>query len=545
MITEGVVGGARERLRLDQSRCALVAAHELCHPPAMGDQQISRRSLLVAGAGLVGAGAVGRLSAATRFVPPASAAVGGPPTQAEFAELDAAMTGSVVLPSAPNFLTASQLFDPIYDTQRPLAVVQPANVADVSTAVKFAAAHTATFAPRAGGHSYVGASGGDQGIQLDVRRLNKVSYNSTNRTVVVGAGVRLYNVHTALEPFGRTLATGSCPTVGVSGLTLGGGIGFEDRLYGLTTDALRSIQVVLANGSTVVASATRNSDLFWACRGGGGGNFGIVTSFTFATSPALPVSFATLSWLDADVEAVLAGWQARIASASASSWPVLHLVCRSGSVQPSINVFSLGTPVATEVNALIAAIGRNPTAQSRVEYTHLQAYRQIGGCADFTDAECQPVVDGGKITRKVYLSGSDILGRALTAAEISAIASYLRIRAKTNSTTTLILEAFGGALANKAVSSTAFPWRTAKASVQWKVDFTSAPSASVKTSTYNWISTGHTKFGSASVGAYINYLEPSRALSSYYGSNYARLRQLRTKFDPEGLFQGKYVIPAA
>ena len=82
------------------------------------------------------------------------------------------MTGSVVLPSASNYLTASQLFDPIYDTQRPLAVVQPATVADVATAVKFVAAHTATFAPRSGGHSYVGASGGDQGIQLDVRKLN-------------------------------------------------------------------------------------------------------------------------------------------------------------------------------------------------------------------------------------------------------------------------------------------------------------------------------------------------------------------------------------
>ncbi len=465
---------------------------------------------------------------------------------AELADLDAAMNGSVVLPSASSYLTASQLFDPIYDTQRPLAVVQPATVADVATAVKFAAAHTATFAPRSGGHSYVGASGGDQGIQLDVRRLNKVSYNSTNRTVVVGAGARLYNVHAALAPFGRTLATGTCPTVGVSGLTLGGGLGFEHRLYGLTADALQSIQVVLANGSTVVASATQNSDLFWACRGGGGGNFGIVTSFTFATSPALPISYATLTWPDANLEAVVAGWQARIASAPATCWPTLRLRCRSGSVQANIDVFSLGKPVATEVNALIAAIGRNPTTQTSTEYTHLQAYQQSGGCTNFTNAQCQPVADGGKITRKVYLSGSDILGRALTTTEISAIASYLRARAKTNSTTTLYFDPFGGALANKSPSSTAFPWRTAKASVQWRVDFVApAPSAAEKTSTYNWISTGHTKFGTASVGAYINYLEPSRALSSYYGTNYTRLRQLRTKFDPKGLFRGKYVIPAA
>ena len=511
----------------------------------MGDLQLSRRSLLAAGTGLVGAAAVGRLSGVTGFLPSASAAVGGAPTAAEFAALDAAMTGSVVLPSASNYLTASQLFDTIYDTQRPLAVVQPATVADVAAAVKFVAAHTATFAPRSGGHSYVGASGGDQGIQLDVRKLNKVTYNSTNRTVVVGAGARLYNVHAALEPFGRTLATGTCPTVGVSGLTLGGGIGFEDRLYGLTADALQSIQVVLANGSTVVASATQNSDLFWACRGGGGGNFGIVTSFTFATSPALPVSYATLTWPDVNVEAVLAGWQARMASAPTSSWAMLRLVCRSGSVQANIDVFSLGKPVATEVNALVAAIGRNPTTETSTEYTHLQAYQQTGGCTNFTNAQCQPVADGGNIARKMFLAGSDILGRALTTAEISALASYLRARAKTNSTTKLYFDPLGGAVTSKTVSSTAFPWRTAKASVQWKVDFTAAPSAAVKTSTYNWISTGHTKFGTASIGGYINYPEPSRAMSSYYGANYTRLRQLRTKFDPKGLFRGKYVIPAA
>ena len=106
-------------------------------------------------------------------------------------------------------------------------------------------------------------------------------------------------------------------------------------------------------------------------------------------------------------------------------------------------------------------------------------------------------------------------------------------------------EPFGGAVASKAVADTAFPWRTAACSVQWRVDFSSPPSSSVTTSTYNWISTGHTKFGSASVGAYINYLEPGRPISAYYGSNYNRLRQLRSTYDPNGLFRGKYVIPAA
>jgi FAD/FMN-containing dehydrogenase len=449
-----------------------------------------------------------------------------------------------VLPSASGYLGAARLFDPIYDGQRPLAVVQPANAADVATTVRFAADFTTPFEPRSGGHSYVGASGGDRGIQLDLRRLNSVAYNTSNGTVVVGAGASLYSVHTALEPYAKTVPTGHCASVGASGLTLGGGIGFEHRLYGLTCDALQQIRVVLANGSTVRASATQNADLFWACRGGGGGNFGVATEFTFATSTATPVGYATLRWADRDTEAVIAGWQQRSLAAPGTSWSVLQLATTSGQVTPKIIVYALGTSAPAEVNQLVAAIGRTPVTSTATQYTHLQALQHVAGCTGWTDSQCR-LTPNGRITRKVYLSGSDILRRALTSAEISAISGYLRSWARTHSSTTLFLEPFGGALGNKAVADTAVPWRTAVASVQWKVDYASPPSTSVKSSTYNWISTGHAQFGSASVGAYINYLEPSRPMSDYYGTNYARLRQLRTKYDPNGLFRGKYVIPAA
>jgi FAD/FMN-containing dehydrogenase len=508
----------------------------------MENRELTRRSLLVAGTGVAGAATIGRVTGLVS--PAASAAASGSPTTAELKSLAASLSGSVLLPTASGYLSALQLFDPIFDSERPLAVVQPATVADVATTVNFASGYTSPFAPRSGGHSYVGASGGDQGIQLDLRRLNSVAYNSNNHTVVVGAGASLYSVHTALEPFAQTVPTGTCATVGVSGLTLGGGIGFEDREYGLTCDALQGIQVVLANGTTVRASATQNSDLFWACRGGGGGNFGVVTEYTFATSPAQPVGYATLRWNDADMEAVIAGWQQRIPVAPGTSWPVLHLQTGSKHVTPSIQVFALGTTPTAEVNALIAAVGRTPAARTTTQYTHKQALQQVAGCTGFTDSQCQ-LVPAGKLTRRLHVSGSDILGRALTSSEISAISGYLRTRAKTNSSTILILEPFGAAVGGKAVADTAFPWRTALTSVQWKVTFSSTPSASLKTSTYNWITTGHTKFGTASVGAYINYLEPARPLSAYYGSNYTRLRQLRTTYDPHGLFHGKYVIPAA
>ncbi len=328
----------------------------------------------------------------------------------------------------------------------------------------------------------------------------------------------------------------------MSGLTLGGGIGFEDRAYGLTCDALKEVQVVLASGSTVRASATQNTDLFWACRGGGGGNFGIVTELTFTTRPARSVSCATMRWADADTEAVIAGWQQRAATTGAA-WSVLQLPTLKNTVSPKITVYALGTSATAEVTALTAAIGRKPTSTTLAQYTHKEAVQKVAGCTGYTDPQCQ-LAPAGRLTRNAHVSGSDVLARALTTPEISAISGYLRTRAKTNASTTLLLEPFGGAVRTKTVASSAFPWRTALASVQWKVDFPSAPSPAVRQATNQWISTGHTKFGSASVGAYINYLEPSRPVSAYYGANYARLRQLRTKYDPKGLFKGRYVIPS-
>jgi hypothetical protein len=244
------------------------------------------------------------------------------------------------------------------------------------------------------------------------------------------------------------------------------------------------------------------------------------------------------------MEAVIAGWQQRIAVQSGTFWTQLQLATGAKGVTPSIQVFALGTSPSTEVTALLAAIGRTPVATTTTTYTHLQALQLVAGCAGYTDTQCQ-LMPAGKLTRRLHVSGSDILGRALATSEISAIATYLRTRAKTNTSTTLIWEPLGAAVGAKAAADTAFPWRTALTSVQWKVVFSSTPTSAAETATYNWITTGHTKFGTASVGGYINYLEPSRQLSSYYGSNYTRLRQLRTKYDPKGLFHGKYVISAA
>ena len=134
------------------------------------------------------------------------------------------------------------------------------------------------MAIRSGGHSYPGWSAGDGALVVDVRPLHRVSLSGT--TATIGAGASLVQVYDALGTRGRGIPGGSCPTVGIAGLTQGGGVGVLTRAHGLTCDAVTAMQVVLADGTVVTASADQEPDLFWALRGGGGGHLGVVTSFT-------------------------------------------------------------------------------------------------------------------------------------------------------------------------------------------------------------------------------------------------------------------------
>ena len=170
---------------------------------------------------------------------------------------------------------------------------------------------------------------------VDVSRLNGVSLDSSRRAVV-GAGARLIDVYDGLWQHRRTVPAGSCPTVGIAGLTLGGGVGLASRKYGLTCDNLLEATVVLANGTAVVANARQHPDLYWALRGGGGGNFGIVTRFLFRTHPVGQVATYSLEWPWSDAAKVVQAWQKLAPHAvlqgahvdANSAWPVVEALAR-------------------------------------------------------------------------------------------------------------------------------------------------------------------------------------------------------------------------
>src|SRR5689334_24863600 len=196
-----------------------------------------------------------------------------------YEDLAAAMRGSLITPGDPGYDQARAVYNAMID-KRPAAIARCRDVADVITCVRFAREHGTEITVRGGGHSVAGFGVRDDALVIDLSLLRSTTVSPQNHTVRADAGCTLADVDHATAAFGMAVPFGILGSTGVGGLTLGGGIGYLSRRFGLTVDNLLSADVVLADGTFVTASANSHSDLFWALRGGGG-NFGVVTSFTF------------------------------------------------------------------------------------------------------------------------------------------------------------------------------------------------------------------------------------------------------------------------
>ncbi|MEU4928719.1 FAD-binding oxidoreductase [Streptomyces yokosukanensis] len=205
-----------------------------------------------------------------------------------------ALRGSVVSPRDPGYDEARSIYNAMID-RRPAAFAQCVDVADVQATISFARDTGAQLTVRGAGHSGPGLCLADDALVLDLSPMRWVRVDPETDTVQVGGGSRIGDLDHATHAFGRAVPSGIMSTTGVGGLTLGGGHGHLTRSYGLTVDSLLSADVVLADGSYVTASAQSHPDLFWALRGGGG-NFGVVTSFTFGLHPASTVGVALTLW---------------------------------------------------------------------------------------------------------------------------------------------------------------------------------------------------------------------------------------------------------
>jgi FAD/FMN-containing dehydrogenase len=515
---------------------------------------LQRRAFLAAAVGGAAAVAVPGIASAAGARPlgpagPAGSAGGARsagPTAADWTALGKDLAGRLVRPGESGYATAKLLFDPRFDRQSPAGIAYVKNPHDVSTCLAFARKFNVQFAVRCGGHSYAGWSGGN-GLIIDVSNLKGVKVSGT--TATVGSGTRLIDFYNGLAAVGRAVPGGSCPTVGIAGLTLGGGIGVLARAYGLTCDNLESVQMVTANGAVLTATASENSDLLWACRGGGGGNFGVATSFTFKTYPApKPVVFF-LSWPWSRAAKVVAAWQSWAPHAPDALWSNLHLAAAPGGSTPIVRVGgtylgSIGGAAAL-LNQLYAKIGSHPSSYFLNQFSFLDAMLIEAGCAHLGYQACHLpwYATGGQLSRASEYAKSDFFTKPLSSSGIgtllAGILALQKVSGAKGGVGGIAFDALGGAVNRVKPNATAFVHRNALFDAQYTTGWTPGAAPGGVSNQYAWL---QKYWGSmrkyASGQAYQNYIDPalSNWQAAYYGANYDQLVRVKKKYDPARLF---------
>ena len=220
------------------------------------------------------------------------------------------LTGRVVTPNDPEYETARLSWNLYFGARFPLAIVFVQNKHDAQNALNFCRKNNITFRIRSGGHSYEGWSNLDGGIVIDVSEMKNISVDLERNLAFVQPGVTQGEAVSALGTFGLALPTGLEPDPGISGVTLGGGIGLSIREFGLACDHLVEVEIILASGKIVRASKTNKyQDLFFACQGGGGGNFGLITELVYSVIPRGDVTYFKINYPYNTLETLVDTWQ--------------------------------------------------------------------------------------------------------------------------------------------------------------------------------------------------------------------------------------------
>lgn len=541
----------RAALRLAAGGAA-AAAVAGCGPSRPGSAASSAPGRSAAPTPVPASSGSGASPSATAPTPSASGGSAGP---ADWAALAKDLQGTLVRPGDAAYPEASRLYQPQFDTLRPAAVAYLAGAQDAASCLAFARRYGVPIVPRSGGHSYAGWSGGP-GLVLDVGRLNGVS--ASGGTATVGAGARLIDVYGGLADRQLTVPAGSCPSVGVAGLALGGGLGVTCRAYGLTCDSLTGAEIVTADGRIRQVSADSDADLLWALQGAGGGNFGVVTSLSLRTHPAVDCSYGFLSWPWSQAAAVVAAWQQWAPGAPDQLWADLHLQAwPDGRRTVSSTVNYLGPQ--SELANLVDQLGVRPQSAPLHSASYFATMQVMGGVAGWSQgaAHLAGTLPGhspqGRLTRESYAARSDFYTRPIdrtgAAALVAAVERYARTVPQGGSSS-VAFDSLGGAVNRVGATDTAFVHRSALFLAQYIANYPdpgvgSGPGVDQSQA---WLrDVWSTMRPYASGEAYQNYADPQLAdwEQAYYGANAPRLRQLKQSYDPDGLFRFPQGIPAA
>ena len=457
-------------------------------------------------------------------------------------------------PTDPSYKVDAQVYNKRFDGLLPRAIAYCRTPDDVQRCVDFARRHRVRVAARSGGHSYGGYSV-CRGLVVDVTELSAVHLDMRRRRATVGAGIRLIDLYTALGGKGRLLPGGSCPTVGIAGLALGGGVSVFSRRYGLTCDQLDAVRIVTADGKILTCDRERHEDLFWACRGGGGGNFGVATSFTFRVHTIPPIALFTLQWPWAAATDVLGAWLHWTAGAPDELWSNCQLLSAGTAGGETVKVTGVlcgsARTLTTLLRPLRAAVATAPVVDFVGPESYLPAMLVEAGCEGTSVAACHLPSE----------NPAGILSRASFGAKSAYVTSMppdRGIAAAVDAVTILdqevpevgggiVFDAYGGAVNRVAPDATAFVHRDALACAQWSYFWGTGATHSVIAAGSSWLASTGRSLAPYVHGAYQNYIDPTLTdwARAYYGANLPRLVKVKRKVDPDDFFHFAQSIPTS
>ena len=455
---------------------------------------------------------------------------------ADWDALRGQIAGEVILPGSPDYELARRPPIARFHDLRPTAVVRCATPADVAATISLARRAGLPTATRSGGHCFAGHSS-TTGIVIDVTPMRSVSVQG--ETLTAGAGTRLGELYDALAAHGRAIPAGCGPTVGIAGLTLGGGLGILGRRHGLTCDSLLAAEVVLADGRTVRCDEHHHEELFWALRGAGAGGFGVVTSLVFGTVPAPATTCFHLVWPHERAAALIGAWQDWAPDAPDElAASLLVTVPADLKEPPLVHVFGamLGGEADTRklLDELVPRVGTDPATTALEHLPFRQAKQYL---ADHGPGEDRPLAH--------LFSKSELFARPLPEAAVAELVGTLLDGRVAGQSRELDFTPWAGAYNRVPAGATAFVHRDARFLLKQSFMVDAGTPASELASARRWL---ERSWGAVhpwgSGGVYPNFpdpdlRDPGRA---YHGANLERLRTVKRRYDPEGFFRPPQAI---
>ncbi|HKA82972.1 MAG TPA: FAD-binding oxidoreductase [Acidimicrobiales bacterium] len=468
-------------------------------------------------------------------------------TPPDWRSLQDGIDGEVVLADSTAYDAVNQPFNLRFEGVRPRGIVRCATPQDVAEAMSFVVRHGLPSATRSGGHCFGGRSS-STGVVVDVTLMDSVTVSDGGATV--GAGARLGPVYDALQERGRAIPGGTCPSVGIAGLTLGGGLGILGRSYGVTSDQLVGADVVLADGRIVRCDEHHHDDLFWALRGAGAGSFGVVTSFDFRTVPAPEATNIHATWPPSQAAAAIEAWQAWSPTGPDGLAASLKVTTTGDLDQPpSVDLYA--AVVGGELDAaellddLVVRVGSDPTSarHSRMSFPETRRFWADLGAE-------QGASRGGPLeaTQRVHLhTKSEFFRRPLSGDAIAGLVEALAAERVAGESRELDFMPWGGAYNRVPPDATAFVHRDELFQLKHSAVIDPPATAAAAAAAQRWVSRSWAAvhpWGSGRV--FQNFADPDLEdwAEAYYGTNYDRLRRVKARYDPSGVFRVRQSIDA-